>query len=114
MEQLEIAIDAIVAEFSDDAMWETYSSLPLSVRNMITEKCINIINKNQVLVKTITTGNDAEVFVLLVDLLMESVPAPYNERLHKLVHEYWDNSDQNELKKMRRLLMRAYLLVNKK
>lgn len=113
MEQLEIAIDAIVCEFCDDAMWETFASLPLSVKNLIITKCVNVLHKNEELYTTLSRGTDEEVYLKFTALLSDSVPPPFNESMLEMAQEYWAQTEKHERKAMRRLMMRAYLLVNK-
>lgn len=113
MEQLEIAVDAIVAEFCDEAMWETFCSLPLSVKNLIITKCISVLNKNEEIFVTLSRGTDEEVHKKFSEFVKDLVPAPFNESLVEMAQEHWEQAEKSEKKTMRRLLMRAYLLVNK-
>ena len=113
MEQLEIAVDSIVAEFCDEAMWETYAALPLSVKNLIITKCITVLNKNEEIFVTLSRGTDEDVNQKFVAFVKDFVPAPFNESLVEMAEEYWEQAEKSEKKTMRRLLMRAYLLVNK-
>lgn len=115
VEQLEIAVDTLVGEVcgDDDKFWDTYALLPIAVKNLIISKTITLLNKNEELQKVITMGTDDELHDKLEYFLKDLIPPTYGENMLNMFNKYWGETDQNERKGLRKLLMRCYLLVNK-
>ena len=122
VEQLERAIDNLVCNIcDDDDFWTDYTQLPISIKNLIISKSINLLYKNEEFKYILTKGTDQELHDRLESFLRDLAPPMLTDSLLKMFNRYWVETDElqkSELrdrvrKGVRSLLMRCYLLVNK-